>query len=189
MNLPVQSGSDRVLFAMRRGYTVARYRELVAAIRQEIPAMAITTDVIVGFPGETEADFAETMSLLRDLRFDQVHVATYSPRPGTIAARELTDDVPPEAKAARLQAVEALQIEVAAAINAPLCDTTVEVLISGRKGAKWQGRTITDKIVFLDEDSKDYYAQLVSVRINRTSPWALSGRVVSGVLVSTEEGK
>ncbi|MDP2950066.1 MAG: tRNA (N6-isopentenyl adenosine(37)-C2)-methylthiotransferase MiaB [Chloroflexota bacterium] len=127
-NIPVQSGDDGVLARMRRGYTLSEYRQVVEKIRRWLPAAAITTDVIVGFCGETEAEFRRTYDLLADLRFDKVHVAAYSPRPGTIAWRTLADDVPQQVKMERLHAVEALQEGIAAQINARLQGSVQEVL-------------------------------------------------------------
>ena len=108
-SLPVQAGSDAVLDSMRRGYTKAEYLAKVAEVRALMPDAGITTDVIVGYPGETEADFEETLELLRDLRFDKVHTAAYSPRPGTIAFRKMPDDIPAEVKSERLQRVNAVE--------------------------------------------------------------------------------
>lgn len=173
INLPVQSGDDAILKAMRRGYTVDEYRRLIARIRAAIPEVAITTDLIVGFPGETEEQFQNSCRLLEELRFDMVHVAAYSPRPGTLAAR-LPDDVPPEEKTRRLHIVEALQRQIAAEINASLVGKTVEVLVEGQHKGKWMGRTPTDKIVFF-QDEADLLGCLVKVRIIRSSPWSLQG--------------
>jgi tRNA-2-methylthio-N6-dimethylallyladenosine synthase len=176
ISLPAQAGSDEILRAMRRGYTVAQYRDLVARIRERIPGVALSTDVIVGFPGETEAQFQATLNLLSGLKFATVHIAAYSPRAGTIAARELSDDVPPEAKKARLAAAEALQERIQTEQNARLRDSVVEILVEGRRRGKWYGRTRSDILVFFS-GSADYTGQLVNVRITRTSPWALQGKI------------
>ena len=108
LHLPVQSGADRVLHRMGRQYTVEAYRELVARLRAAVPGISLTTDVIVGFCGETEAQFEATLDLLREVRFDQVFAAAFSPRPGTPAAR-LPDDVPAAEKRRRLNALLELQ--------------------------------------------------------------------------------
>ena len=175
ISLPLQAGDDAILEAMRRGYTAARYRELVGRIREAILGVALSTDVIVGFPGETEGQFMRTVKLLSEVEFDVVHVAAYSPRPGTVAAREFEDNVPPQEKKRRLRAVEELQSGVAAAINARLLGTEVEVLVEGMRGGRWYGRTRGDKLVFFDDDAADRQGQLVQVRVERTSPWALQG--------------
>jgi tRNA-2-methylthio-N6-dimethylallyladenosine synthase len=176
LNLPVQSGSNEILQAMRRGYTVEQYRALVARIRAKVPEIALSTDVIVGFPSETNEQFQETVNLLAEVRFDTVHVAAYSPRPGTIAARELEDNVPPEEKKSRLTAIEKLQEKIATGINAKLLGKTVEVLVDGRNKGKWQGRTRSAKLVFFS-DKNDYFGKLVNITIEKTSPWSLQGKI------------
>jgi tRNA-2-methylthio-N6-dimethylallyladenosine synthase len=178
VSLPVQAGSDAVLRGMGRGYTIGQYRRLVALLREKIPGVAVSTDVIVGFPGESEAQFRQTRDLLSELKFDTVHVAAYSPRPGTAAAVKLEDDVPLGVKKARLAAVEQLQEGVQASINARLIGTTVAVLVEGRNRGKWYGRTRTDKLVFFTSD-RDYSGQLVDIRIDRTSPWSLQGKIAT----------
>jgi tRNA-2-methylthio-N6-dimethylallyladenosine synthase len=175
ISLPVQSGDNDILQAMRRGYTVEDYRRLVTEIRSKIPGVALSTDVIVGFPSETEQQFEQTLKLLSELRFDTVHVAAYSPRPGTIAARKLEDNIPPGVKKARLIKIEQLQERIAAEINAQLSGRTVEVLVEGENKGKWQGRTRTGKLVFFSDSSAP--GQLVKIRIDRTSPWSLQGKI------------
>jgi tRNA-2-methylthio-N6-dimethylallyladenosine synthase len=176
LSLPVQSGSNDILRAMRRGYTVEDYHRLVEEIRRQVPGVALSTDVIVGFPSETEQQFMETYNLLAELRFDTVHVAAYSPRSGTVAAREFEDNVPTAEKKQRLARVEQLQEGIATEINAGLLGKTVEVLVEGRKGGKWQGRTRSDKLVFF-KDRGDRRGQLLPVRIEQTSPWSLQGKL------------
>ena len=181
LNLPVQAGNDRVLADMRRGYTNASYRALVGRVRAAIPGVAMVTDLIVGFPGEREAQFADTLALVEDLRFDKVHAAMYSTRPHTLAARRMTDDVPREEKRRRLKAVEAAQEAVLTEINAGYLDTVQEVLVDGRRGGRRQGRTRTDKLVFFDDPAPadaPALGDLVDVRITGTTPWSLRGRPV-----------
>ncbi len=180
INLPVQAGDDDVLKAMRRGYTVARYRELVAEIRERIPGVALSTDLIVGFPGETEEQFRHSVDLLTELRFDAVHAACYSPRAGTVAARDLADDVPREQKSQRLAIIEQTQKRILTEINAGLLGRTVEVLIDGRSKGKWRGRTGSDKVVFVSGPG-DFLGRLVRVKVTRTSPWSLQGSVADSV--------
>jgi len=177
ISLPVQSGSNDILKAMRRGYTVDDYRHLVTQIRSQIPRVALSTDVIVGFPSETEEQFQQTFNLLSELRFDTVHVAAYSPRAGTIAARKFEDNIPLAEKRERLNKIEQLQARIAAEINRQLLGKTVEVLVDGRKKGKWQGRTRTGKLVFFS-DTNDYLGQLVTIRIEKTSPWSLQGKLL-----------
>ena len=176
MEVPVQSGDDTMLRRMGRGYTATLYRDLVDRIRAAIPGVGLATDVIVGFPGETEAQYQATYRLLEEVRFDMVHVAAYSPRPDTPAER-LADDVPPEEKERRRRAVDHLQERIVGEINARLLDQAVEVLVEGRHKGKWRGRTRTNKLVFFDVDGQDRTGQLVLVRITRTGPWSMQGQV------------
>jgi tRNA-2-methylthio-N6-dimethylallyladenosine synthase len=176
MEVPVQSGDDAVLRRMGRGYTASAYRDLVARIRTAIPGVGLATDVIVGFPGETETQYQATYRLLEELRFDMVHVAAYSPRADTPAER-LVDDVPAEEKERRRRAVDDLQERIVGEINARLLDQTVEVLVEGRHKGKWRGRTRTNKLVFFDVDGQDRTGQLVPVRITRTGPWSMQGEM------------
>ncbi len=178
INLPVQAGDDKVLERMRRGYTVSHYRNLIEKIRVKVPDIALSTDIIVGFPGECDEQFRNTYNLLKEVRYDAVHVAAYSTREGTIAARTMADDVPAETKKERLAMVEELQEEVATEINARLLGSDVEILVEGRQKSKWRGRTRSDKLVFFG-DTENRLGQLVTVRIDKTSPWSLQGKRVS----------
>jgi tRNA-2-methylthio-N6-dimethylallyladenosine synthase len=176
LTLPVQSGSDGILAAMGRGYDAGHYRRLVEEIRAQIPGVALSTDVLVGFPGETKKQFQETADLLSELNFDTVHIAAYSPRPGTFSARKLVDDIPPAEKKRRVEHIERLQAGIASEINARLKGQTVEVLVEGKKKGRWWGRTRTDKLVFFN-DSGDCRGKLIKIRVEKTSPWSLQGRV------------
>ncbi len=176
INLPVQSGSNDILEAMRRGYTVEHYQQLITQMRSKIPGVALSTDVIVGFPSETEEQFQQTFSLLSTLRFDTVHIAAYSPRAGTIASREYEDNIPPDEKRRRFDKIEQLQESIAAEINARLLGKTVEVLVEEKKKDKWQGRSRTGKLVFFSNNN-DCLGQLVKIRIEQTSPWSLQGKL------------
>lgn len=178
--LPVQSGDDGVLKRMGRTYTVDEYRALVARIRQAIPGAAIATDVIVGFPGETKEAFENTVRLLVELRFDAVHVAAYSVRPGTPAER-LLDDVPPDEKERRRKAVDDLQKRIVGEINRQLFGDAVEVLVEGQKKGRWFGRTRTNKLVFF-ESPDDWLGRLALVRITWAGPWSLVGEEPGGLL-------
>ena len=191
INLPVQAGDDQVLRQMRRPYTRDQYRELVGRIRETIPGVSMSTDIIVGFPGETEEQFGQTMDLVADLRFDKVHCAAYSTRPGTIAHRTMEDDVPRDVKDRRMKELDTLQESILRETNSALLGHTLEVLVEGRKRGKWQGRTRTDKLVFINEasdkanneasDGRHFWpGQLVNVQIEHTSPWALQGRPLEG---------
>ncbi len=178
IEVPVQAGDDEVLANMRRGYTADDYRRLVAKIREIIPDVAIATDVIVGFPGETEAQFQRTYDLLEELRLDVVHLARYSERPGTLAARKLADDVPEEEKMRRFRLIEALQEGISAEINSRYLGERVPVLFEEKVKGRWRGRTPTNKLVFVDSD-QDLRGHIEDVLITWTGPWSLLGRLAS----------
>ena len=177
-NLPFQAGDDTVLKNMRRSYTRDDYRRLVDRIRSAVPNVSMSTDVIVGFPGETDEHFQATLDLIRETRFDKVHAAAYSTRPGTIADRKMEDDVPVDEKKARLQAIEDLQESIAADINAGLLGRTVDVLVDSHSKGQWQGRTRSDKLVFFPSQA-DLLGEVVSVSIGKTSPWSLQGALAN----------
>jgi tRNA-2-methylthio-N6-dimethylallyladenosine synthase len=176
VNLPIQAGDDDVLRRMRRGYVVDHYRQLISKLRSRIPDIGLSTDVIVGFPGETERQFANTLAMLDELRFDVVHVAMYSPRPGTVAATEMQDDIPREEKRRRLHEVEALQKRIAADINARYFGRRVDVLVEGTAKGRWYGRTRTNKLVHFESDAV-LAGEVVDVEITATEPWYLEGSV------------
>ena len=179
INLPFQAGDDEVLARMRRGYTNEEYRRLTEKIRDRIPNVSLSTDLIVGFSGETEAQFERTAEMVRDIRFDKVHAAAYSTRPGTIAARTMPNDVPHEEKQARLKVIEGLQEQILTERNAQLEGQTVEVLVEDRKRSKWYGRNRNDKLVYINDEGKDRKGEVVNVRIDKTSPWSLQGSLAS----------
>ncbi len=172
-NIPVQAGDDAVLERMRRGYTLAEYLEKFDLVKSRMPGAAMVTDVIVGFCGETDAEFANTHALLERLRFDKVHVAAYSPRPGTIAHRTMPDDVPAEVKQERLHAVEELEARVSMEINRGFLDTEQEVLVESRREGRWTGRNRLGKLIHFEGVAEP--GQLVTVRIAHASAWSLQG--------------
>ena len=176
INLPFQAGDDDVLRRMRRGYTAGDYRTLIDKIRDRIPNVSLSTDLIVGFCGETDQQFERTLDMLRDVRFDKVHSAAYSTREGTIAARKLVDDVPDEDKKARLKAIESLQEQVLTEINAGLRGTRVDVLVEGTRRGKAQGRNRNDKIVYV-EGAEDRIGEVITATVEVTSPWSLQARL------------
>ncbi len=182
LHLPVQSGSTRVLKAMRRGYDREAYLAKIAALRTRIPDMLFGTDIIVGFPGETEADFRETMTLLDEVRFDTVYSFSYSPRPGT-RALELDDELAPREKHERLQRLQGHQKGIQARRMAGWRGRTVEVLVEGRSKRneeRWTGRTIESRVVnFVGESAPGH---LEWVEITETTPFSLTGRVKSAEL-------
>jgi tRNA-2-methylthio-N6-dimethylallyladenosine synthase len=178
IEVPVQAGDDTVLENMKRGYTADDYRRLIERIRQRIPNVAINTDIIVGFPGETEEQFQRTFDLLAELKLDKVHLARYSPRPGTVSARRMEDDVPESEKKRRHEAIEALQERTLAEINSRYLGETVQVLVEDQVKGKWRGRTPQNKLVFF-ESAGDLRGTLVDVQVVWTGPWSLQGRVPS----------
>lgn len=187
IEVPIQAGDDEVLARMKRGYTQAAYRALVGRIRERIPGVAIHTDIIVGFPGETEAQFMETYRVLDDLRLDKAHLAMYSPRPKTLSARSMPDDVPHEEKLRRLQMLDDLQRGIIGEINAAYLGQTVEVLVEDRKRGKWRGRTPQNKLVFFESDD-DLRGQLARVEITWTGPYSMQGRLPGSVRQDLADG-
>lgn len=181
LHLPVQSGSDRVLKAMRRGYTAAGYLEALGRIRDNVPDCAVTTDVIVGFPGETEEDFEATRELMRKARFDNSFVFKFSPRPGTPAADEMADDVAPELKDARNKILLADQDATGLELNGRWVGREVVVLAEGpslRNAGRWTGRSPQNKIVHFAPGDGAARGRLVRVRITAARPQTLFGEIV-----------
>lgn len=181
LHLPVQSGSDRILKTMRRGYTAREYLDAVARLRGAIPTLALTTDVIVGFPGETLDDFERTRDLMEAAGFDNAFIFKYSPREGTPAAA-LPDDVPPDEKLRRNHVLLADQDRRGQEINRRLVGHSVEVLAEGpslRNKARWAGRTRTNKIVVFDASPRTVAGAIVRALIERAGPQTLYGRIES----------
>jgi tRNA-2-methylthio-N6-dimethylallyladenosine synthase len=177
--VPVQSGDDQILERMKRGYTAEDYRRLVGRIRQRIPGASIATDIIVGFPGEAESQFQRTYDLLADLRLDVAHLARYSPRPETVAARRMSNDVPEAEKLRRFRRLEELQSNIVEEINRSLLGQTVDVLVEDQQRGRWKGRTRTNRLVFF-ESPLDWRGQRVPVRIEWAGPWSLIGALAVG---------
>lgn len=179
VHLPVQSGSDRVLMAMKRGYTALEYKNIIRRLRAARPDVSLSSDFIVGFPGETEADFEQTMKLIEELRFDNSFSFIYSKRPGTPAAN-LDDDTPHEVKLARLQRLQATIDAEAARISAAMSGSVQRVLVEGRgkrNPEDLMGRTGNNRIVhFAGEPG--LIGQMVDVRIGHTNPHTLRGERV-----------
>jgi tRNA-2-methylthio-N6-dimethylallyladenosine synthase len=188
-HLPVQSGSTRILAAMRRRHTRDEYLDLVSEIREAIPDVALSTDMIVGFPGETAEDFEETLSLTAAARYHSMFSFKYSPRPNTLASRRLADDVRPEEKTARIVALQALQRGIQTRLHEEAVGTEVAVLVdsvSRRRDAELSGRTMGNTVVTFGvpaDTSVDAVAAWLghtsTVRITRAGPYSLWGDVVS----------
>jgi tRNA-2-methylthio-N6-dimethylallyladenosine synthase len=194
INIPVQHGDDGMLRRMRRGYTLEEYRTLIGKLRAWWPGVSLSTDIIVGFCGETAEEFQHTLDLLAEIRFDVVHVAMYSPRPGTLSFK-WEDDVPLEVKRQRLHVIEEMQERIAQEANASYVGRDEEVLIESHQVAggqhQWRGRTRTNKLVFLpatrpggtsEDGAPGFHAgadvhpgDLASVHIDRATAWSLQG--------------
>ena len=183
LHLPVQSGSDRVLAAMKRGYTTLEYKSIVRRLRAARPALSLTSDFIVGFPGETDADFELTMALAAEVGFDGAFTFAYSPRPGTPAA-ELPDQVPAELKQARLERLTALLDRQYRAYSDAMVGTRQRVLVTGRavKDAReLQARTENNRVVnFAGE--RALVGRYADVTITAALPHSLRGELVAPIL-------
>jgi len=177
IEIPNQAGDDVVLERMKRGYTADQYRRLVQKIRSRIPGVSIATDIIVGFPGETEEQFRNTYNLLEELKLDSVHLARYSARVGTLSERTLPDDVSEEEKWERFRAIEKLQEKVVRAIHATYMDKTVPILFEEKIRERWKGRTPTNKLVFV-ESGENLIGQIRQVHVFWTGPWSMLGTLV-----------
>ena len=177
LHLPVQSGSDRMLAAMRRRHTRADYLALVDRLRAAVPGIALSTDLIVGFPGETEADFAATLDLIRAVRFHAIYSFKYSPRPGTLAIKRMPDDVPEREKARRIVALQRLQAEIQMEWHERAVSTETDVLVdtlSRRRTSEVAGRTSGNTVVNFP-GAASLIGRLVRVRITQAAPNSLRG--------------
>jgi tRNA-2-methylthio-N6-dimethylallyladenosine synthase len=176
MNLPVQAGDNDVLKRMRRTYTRDMWMERIAYTREQMPGVTVATDIIVGFPGESEEQFMQTYDMLEQTKCDKVHLAMYSPRPGTLSSR-WEDDVPDEEKFRRYMELEKLQERLCTDINAKRLGERYEVLVEGKQKGRWTGRTRGNNLVHFD-DERELTGKMVEVEITKTSPWFLMGRSV-----------
>ena len=177
IEVPIQAGDNEVLANMKRGYTQQEYRDLVAKIRERIPGCSIATDIIVGFPGETEEQFMKTYRVLADLRLDVAHLARYSPREGTVATRRMPDNVSDEEKMRRFRMLEQLQEEIVAEINKKYLGEAVEVLFEEKVKNRWKGRTPTNKLVFVESEA-DLKGKILPVTVTWTGPWSMQANLL-----------
>ena len=180
LHLPVQSGSDTVLERMHRGYRLQEYRDRIDRLRARCPDVALTTDIIVGFPGENESEFQQTLEMLHEIQYDNTYAFVYSPRPQTVAAKIYPDDVPEESKKRRLHEVLKLQDEISLRKNTAAIGTTEEILIEGKaklKQGQFMGRTRKNKIVNLF-GAEDQIGRLARVRITGATSNSLSGELL-----------
>ena len=197
LHLPAQSGSTKVLQAMRRRHTREEYLDLVARIRESIPGVTLSTDMIVGFPGETAEDFEDTLSLTEAAQYHSMFSFKYSPRPNTLALKRMPDDVSPEDKTARIMALQQLQRSIQTRLHEEAVGTEVDVLVdsaSRRRSQELSGRTSGNIVVSLpmpsdtshSDAATDWIGRTVTVRITRSGPHNLSGEAVSWVASSME---
>lgn len=176
-HLPVQYGTDHLLHRMNRKYTVAQYKALVERIREAVPNASITTDLIVGFPGETDEDFQGMLDFLREVRYDAAYTFIYSRRSGTPAA-DMPDQIPEELKKERLHKLMDVQNEISLSINEKLVGSEAEVLVEGPSRTDesvWTGRTRTSKIVLWPYTGKEQPGELRRVSITQAQTWLLKG--------------
>ena len=183
IELPIQAGDDQVLENMKRGYSQQDYRDLVAKIRERIPDCSIATDIIVGFPGETDEQFMETDRVLADLKLDVAHLARYSVREGTVATRRMEDNVTEEEKMRRFRLLEDLQEQVVGEINKKYLGETVEVLFEEKVKNRWRGRTPTNKLVFVEAE-EDLRGKLLPATVTWTGPWSMQAVLKQPALLS-----
>jgi tRNA-2-methylthio-N6-dimethylallyladenosine synthase len=189
VNIPVQAGDDATLLRMKRGYTIDEYRHRIDRLRALWPGVSLSTDIIVGFSGETDQEFQHTLDLLEEIRFDVVHVAAYSVRPGTVAAR-WEDDIPLDEKKRRLHVVEEVQAGIALELNQQFIGKIEEILVEDMNNThgrqQWKGRNRTNKWVFFPQPGAEAHedgrgpriikpGDLVKVRIERVTSWSLQG--------------
>ena len=183
INLPFQAGDDTILANMRRGYTARQFLQKITQIKDMIPGVTLTTDLIVGFSGESDEQFERSMDVLRYVEFEKVHVSEYSYREGTFASRKMKDDIDRSVKKARKAAVGELQEEIQTRNNARMVGSRFDVLVEGRKRGKLHGRSRGDKLVYLNTTSdpisqEPRVGQTVEVEITESSPWSLEAQLV-----------
>ncbi|MEQ1869918.1 MAG: tRNA (N6-isopentenyl adenosine(37)-C2)-methylthiotransferase MiaB [Vicinamibacterales bacterium] len=178
LHLPVQSGSTQVLAAMRRRYTRESYLELVAQVRETLPDVALSTDMIVGFPGETAADFEDSMTLTERVQYHSMFSFKYSPRPNTLADKRMTDDVPDDEKSRRIVRLQARQKEIQTALNARLVGKDLEIMVdsvSRRRESEVSGRTSQNIVVNIPGPA-DWIGRILKVRVSRSGAYSAWGK-------------
>ena len=177
-HLPVQAGSNRILERMRRRYTREEYLDLIYKIKSKVKDVSISTDIIVGFPGETEEDFEETLDLIKKVEFERVNLAIYSPREGTLAYKIYEDDVPHEEKVRRFQRLLELQRSINKKLNESYRGKIVRIIVEARsKSGLMYGRDIRNKIIAF-EGNVDMIGKLADVKVNKITAGPLYGRLV-----------
>ncbi len=179
IHLPLQSGNDEIIHKMNRHYTRSQYLKLVAKIRKTMPDVTFTTDIIVGYPGETAEQFLDTADVMRKVEYDMAFIAQYSPRPGTVSAKQ-TDDVTIEEKIRREKVLQEILAETVLKHNRKLVGTTQKVLIDEQKNGKFYGRTESFKVVEIKTDQPLTIGQFTDVKIESAGSWKLLGTIAQG---------
>lgn len=180
MHLPIQSGSDELLKKMNRGYTVDQYMELVEYARKRIPDLVLTTDIIVGFPGETEEMFCQTLDLLKRVQYDMAYTFIYSPRTGTPAAK-MDHQIPQEEKSRRLQRLMDVQNVYSLQLNQAMEHKEYEVIVEGptkNDENHWFGRTTGNKMIIWEHDGSAAVGDTVKVAVDKGQTWVLKGHLI-----------
>jgi tRNA-2-methylthio-N6-dimethylallyladenosine synthase len=176
-HLPVQHGSDRILKAMNRGYTTTEYKTLIKKVRSAVPGCSLTTDIIVGFPGETDEDFMSMLNFLREIRYDAAYTFLYSQRSGTPAAA-MAEQVPENIKKKRLKQLMDLQNSISLDINKTFLGKTVDVMVEGPSRTDVQvytGRTSNNKIILWKKSGNEKPGDIVTIKITHPQTWVLKG--------------
>ena len=176
INLPFQAGNNDVLENMRRGYTREEYLDKVKEIRETIPNVSVTTDLIIGFPGETKSQFRDSLDIVERVRFDKVHASIYSDRPGTIASRKMGDDVSRDEKKRRMAEIVEVQKNISLELNTAFEGTSQIVLVENNSEGIFSGRSRLDKLVYLDGKDVEV-GDFVEVTITEARTWSLTGQV------------
>jgi tRNA-2-methylthio-N6-dimethylallyladenosine synthase len=162
---------------MNRHYTRESYLEMIERLKRAVPNVSLSTDIIVGFPGETEQQFMDTVDVIKQVEYDVVHVAMYSPRKGTVAYKKYTDNISQDEKKRRFNELESIQESIAIKNNNKLNNENIIILVEGKKNEKWFGRTESNKLVFFKHD-KNLTGQEIKLKINKTTAWSLQGEIV-----------
>jgi tRNA-2-methylthio-N6-dimethylallyladenosine synthase len=176
INLPFQAGNNEVLENMRRGYTREEYLEKIQEIRETIPNVSVTTDLIIGFPGETRDQFEQSLDIVERVRFDKVHASIYSDRPGTIASRKMGDDVSRDEKKLRMAKMVNLQKNISTDLNLAYKGANQTVLVENKSDNRFSGRSRLDKLVYLEGEGVEI-GDFVDVKITETRTWSLTGSI------------
>ncbi|MFT4705819.1 MAG: tRNA-2-methylthio-N6-dimethylallyladenosine synthase, partial [Bradymonadia bacterium] len=180
-HLPVQSGDDDILSHMRRGYTVQQFRDIVSELREKMPDLAISTDIIVGYPDETEEQYQRTLDLVSEIEFDFAFMFAYSEREGTLASKKIPDTIPADVKQRRLAALIAMQEKIGLTRYQRRVDQTVEVLVTGearKKDGNWIGKSEDFKTVVFTPPEDIAVGQLLKVKISHCTAHTLFGNVM-----------